>query len=280
MPRTRVGSSSSSTPAATADAHSSLATSSGVCASRSSASTDCSSRTNASADSGRASGCRDMARRSTSSSRSGTSARPVGRGRARWIRATRSAGAFCPPGTSNGLRPASSEYTVAASDHTPLRTVPGLSSASTSGADHGIERPTASVAAASSSVEAMPKSLSTGCPNAVVRMFAGLMSRCSTPARWAVSTALAMRIPTRSTSATPSGSRRYRSLRLDEHSSITRYGRPSAATDAWCTVSTDGWALSCAMRSASARNMARRRSVTISASITFTATWRRGMSCS
>ena len=106
-----------------------------------------------------------------------------------------------PPGTSNGLRPASSEYTVAPSDHTSLATVPATSSSSTSGADQGTDRPTASLDSAWPSVEAIPKSDSTGWPYAVVRMLEGLMSRCSTPCRCAVSTALAIRTPIERTSA-------------------------------------------------------------------------------
>ena len=86
-------------------------------------------------------------------------------------------------------------------------------------------------------------------------MFEGLMSRCRTPARCAVSTALAIRTPMLSASATGSGSVRYRCPIADEHSSITRYGRPSAETLAWYTVRIEGCVLSCAMRFASAWNI-------------------------
>ena len=64
-------------------------------------------------------------------------------------------------------------------------------------------------------------------------MFDGLMSRCSTPWRCAVSTALAMRTPIESTSASGSCTARYRWPSVEEQYSMTRYGRPSAATLAW-----------------------------------------------
>ena len=124
------------------------------------------------------------------------------------MRDIRSVEEFDPPGTSNGERPASSEYTVAPSDHTSLAIEPGVSSSSTSGADHGIERPTESSSLATAIEAAMPKSESTGCPYAVSRMLDGLMSRCSTPARCAVSTALPIFTAMRSTSATEMRSRR------------------------------------------------------------------------
>ncbi len=96
-----------------------------------------------------------------------------------------------------------------------------------------MDRPTESSSLATVSDAAMPKSESTGCPYAVRRMLDGLMSRCSTPARWAVSTALPIFTAMRSTSATEMRSRRYRSLSDAEQSSMTRYGRPSAETPAW-----------------------------------------------
>ena len=111
-------------------------------------------------------------------------------------------------------------------------------------------------------------------------MFDGLMSRCSTPERCAVSTALAILIPIRSTSCTASGSALYRWLSVDEQYSITRYGLPSADTLAWNTVRIDGCELSCAIRLASAWNSWRTWSFTTSASSTLTATWRLGMFCS
>ncbi len=119
---------------------------------------------------------------------------------------------------------------MAPSAHTSDEIVPGVSSRSTSGADHGIESPTESSSRIEVRVDAMPKSESTGCPYAVSRMLDGLMSRCSTPARWADSTALPILIAMRSTSGTGIRSRRYRSLSEAEQSSMTRYGRPSDET--------------------------------------------------
>ena len=83
------------------------------------------------------------------------------------------------------------------------------------------------------------------------------MSRWSTPARCAVSMALPIFTAMRSTSGTGMLSRRYRSLRVAEQSSITRKGRPSADTLAWYTVRIAGCALSCAIRLASAWNICR-----------------------
>jgi hypothetical protein len=80
------------------------------------------------------------------------------------MRAMRSAERLAPPGSSKGERPARSEYTVAPRDQTSLATVPDVSSFSTSGADHGIDRPTASVESDSPRVAAIPKSESTGLP--------------------------------------------------------------------------------------------------------------------
>jgi len=64
-------------------------------------------------------------------------------------------------------------------------------------------------------------------------MFDGLISRCSTPLRWAVSIALPICTPMRSTSATGICSVRYLVPSFAEQSSITRYGRPSAEMLAW-----------------------------------------------
>ena len=136
------------------------------------------------------------------------------------MRSVSAAWSFARPGCSAGLRPAMSEKTVAPNDHTSVATVPPVSPRSTSGAAHGTETPAASVA--SCCRPAMPKSLSTGWPNEVVRMFAGLMSRCSTPPRWAVSTAAPMRIATRSAASGASGSARKRSPSSGFASSITR----------------------------------------------------------
>ena len=77
----------------------------------------------------------------------------------------------------------------------------------------------------------MPKSESTGCPYAVSRMLDGLMSRCSTPARWADSTALPILIAMRSTSGTGIRSRRYRSL-SDARAELHHQVRPAVGRDA------------------------------------------------
>jgi|GEM_PF-4513539 hypothetical protein len=111
---------------------------------------------------GRFSGRRDIARRRSASRLAGTSVRPIGCGLARAMRDMRSLLLFDPVGSSNGERPARREYTVAASAHTSLATVPEVSSSSTSGADHGIERPTDSSSRCVVIVDAMPKSESTG----------------------------------------------------------------------------------------------------------------------
>ena len=74
-------------------------------------------------------------------------------------------------------------------------------SASSSGGDHGMDMPTADPAL-QPVVAAIPKSVSAGQPKSVVRTLAGLMSRCRMPARCAVWTADASRIPIRSASAT------------------------------------------------------------------------------
>ncbi|VAZ71140.1 hypothetical protein LAUMK7_00672 [Mycobacterium kansasii] len=52
---------------------------------------------------------------------------------------------------------------------------------------------------------AMPKSVSSGSPYSVSRMFAGLTSRCRMPARWAASSAPASFTPMRSVSTQSSG---------------------------------------------------------------------------
>ncbi len=83
---------------------------------------------------------------------------------ARLMREMRSADLFDSPGISNGERPARSEYTVAANDQTSDSMLPGVSSISTSGADHGMDMPTDSAFCDSLRVDAMPKSESTGCP--------------------------------------------------------------------------------------------------------------------
>src|SRR5690606_41069942 len=105
---------------------------------------DCSSRTTSRALPGLAEGLRDIALARIRSRAAGTSARPIGCTLAWLMRLMRSADLFAPPGTSNGDRPASSEYTVAANDQTSLWTVHGVSSSSTSGAVHGMDIATVS----------------------------------------------------------------------------------------------------------------------------------------
>jgi hypothetical protein len=183
-----------------------------------------------------------------------------------------------PPGRSNGDRPASAENSVAASEYTSERASPWGCAASSSGAAHGIDMPTAGPPA--STVAAMPKSDSTGRPKSLVSTLPGLMSRCRIPARCAVSTADASRTPSCSTSGTPNRSVRYRCPSPGrEQYSITRKGRPSRATPAWNTVTIDGWCDSRAVRSASRSNASRPAASTL-ASSTLTATARRGSSCS
>ena len=77
---------------------------------------------------------------------------------------------------------------------------------------------------------ATPKSASAGSPNSVIRMFCGLTSRCRISARWAVSRAPAILMPSATTSATGSPAPpRIRSPTEPWHSSSTRTGRLSAA---------------------------------------------------
>ena len=84
---------------------------------------------------------------------------------------------FCPRSRrSNGLCPASSEYTLAPRLHTSLDTVPPVCSATTSGALHGIDMASTSSPSERTSVDEMPKSASTAEPNVVMRMLLGLMS--------------------------------------------------------------------------------------------------------
>ncbi len=106
---------------------------------------------------------------------------------------------------------------------------------------------------------AMPKSPSFGTPSAVSRMFAGLISRWTTPAAWAVSSAS-------STAATHSHASRggmgpydsRRSARLPPStSSITMNARPSSMPTS-CTVTMLRWARRAMVR-ASASNRARMR---------------------
>lgn len=103
-------------------------------------------------------------------------------------------------------------YSVAPSAQTSVRGPLCGTSANDSGGDHGIDIPDASPVAPV--VDAMPKSVSAGRLYVVTRMFAGLMSRCSTPARCAVSTAPATWTPTRSASATENVSLRARCCRF------------------------------------------------------------------
>ncbi|VZO36970.1 hypothetical protein HALOF300_02105 [Occultella aeris] len=143
-----------------------------------------------------------------------------------WIRPVRWEAPFGPPGTSCGDRPSSSEYSVAASEYRSDRVSDVGGSASVSGAAHGRLRPMESevsrslapaptvaytcaraivASGKSSSIVEMPKSDSTGTPYSVSRMFAGLMSRCTIPARCAASSALLSRTPSVSTSFTDNG---------------------------------------------------------------------------
>jgi hypothetical protein len=226
----------------------------------------------------RCTGSRAIARASTVRSRSGTSSRVSGEGVPRSIRPTRSAASLPPPGRSKGERPASAENSVAASEYTSERSSPCGCAASSSGAAHGIDMPTAAPSA--SRGDAMPKSDSTGRPKSLVSTLPGLMSRCTIPARCTVSTAAASRTPVSSTSATVNRSERYRwpSPGREQYSS-TRYGRPSSATPAWNTDTIDGWCATRAIRSAS-RAKASRVAGSTESSSTFTATARRGSSWS
>ena len=67
------------------------------------------------------------------------------------------------PGTSNGERPASSEYTVPASEKTSLRTSAVGESESTSGADHRIDIP-CSASPLCPTADEIPKSVNSGAP--------------------------------------------------------------------------------------------------------------------
>lgn len=129
---------------------------------------------------------------------------------------------------SNGLWPASREYTVAPRLHTSLATVPLVCSATTSGALQGIDMASTSPPLRRCSDAEMPKSASTGVPKVVMRMLLGLTSRWMSPARWADSRALAMRTPIVSTSSTGMRSTRYRCASEPGQNSMTMYGRPSA----------------------------------------------------
>ena len=79
---------------------------------------------------------------------------------------------------------------------------------------------------------AMPKSVSTTPPWGVTRTFAGLMSRCSTPAAAAVTIASSTRSPMPATRAGGSGpsARMISASDRDGTSSITIHGRPSCST--------------------------------------------------
>ena len=159
---------------------------------------------------GRTLGSLARAARRSRSRDAGTSVRPVegaGTSRMRFISAYVE---LSPPGCSKGERPRRGCQSVAASEYTSERTVAGPEAYRVSTGDHGTETP-ASSSAASLMWEAMPKSVSPGVPYWLVRMFAGLMSRWSRPARCAVSTAELIWMPMRSTSATLNRSRLARS---------------------------------------------------------------------
>ena len=83
-------------------------------------------------------------------------------------------------------------------------------------------------------IEARPKSESPTMPNRLTSMFAGLMSRCSTPEACAAASASASLVPMSRTCAAGIGPF-LRSASFSEpagHSSITRYGRPSSSVPA------------------------------------------------
>ena len=161
----------------------------------------------------------------TATSERGTSSRCSGVIIPRSMRPIRSSAPFDRPRISNGVWPASSVYRVAASEKTSARTSGVGSSSNISGGDHGTDMPTAALPVvppvspvrassvevcrgnSSSVVEEIPKSVSAGQPKSLVRMLAGLMSRCRMPAAWAVAIAPATRTPVLSTSATANGSR-------------------------------------------------------------------------
>ena len=86
--------------------------------------------------------------------------------------------------------------------------MPAVCSAMTSGALHGTLIARTSSPDRGASDAEMPKSASTGEPKVVIRMLLGLMSRCTSPARCAVSTALAIFTAIVSTSSSGSRSRR------------------------------------------------------------------------
>ena len=105
-----------------------------------------------------------MAVASRRSNEGGTSVRPVAFTPPLSIRPIRSDAPFLPPGTSKGLRPATSENTVAASEYTSDWIDPRDSSIRTSGADHGMDMPMGSSGSAPPMVAAIPKSDNTGLP--------------------------------------------------------------------------------------------------------------------
>lgn len=218
---------------------------------------------------------------SARSRESGTSSRPIGGTGAAAIRALSAIAEWDAPGTSKGGRPASSVYSVAVREYTSDCGVPRLSSVRTSGGDHGREMPDTSSSSSTPTIAEMPKSVSAGRPYSVRRTLAGLMSRWTMPARCAVSTAPATWMPMRRTSATGNRSRRYLWARLPPGQySMTRNGRPSAATSARWMVAIAGCVDSPAMRFASTSNRRRAPSSSTSWARTLTATRRRGMCCS
>ncbi len=83
---------------------------------RCSCSISCSARASCSAVAGRADGSLAIARESSRSSETGTSARPVAGTGVERIRGMSAYAVLSPPGTSNGERPTSSCHSVAASE--------------------------------------------------------------------------------------------------------------------------------------------------------------------
>ena len=108
------------------------------------------------------------------------------------------------------------------------------------------------------------------------------MSRCTVPARCAVSIALASLMPVLTASATDNGLDRTRTPRSGGgQKRITRNGRLSAVTPAVSTGTMLGWSPSRAIALASEVNSARSRSLSATSSrTTLTATRCCGHSCS
>ena len=172
-------------------------------------------RANSIALAGRASGFLLIAWARSRSRDWGTSARPVLGGGLDRMRGMSSRAELSPPGTSKGDRPTSSCHRVADRAYTSARASPLLWPKRTSGGAHGIETPRSSSSSSRAPPRpAMPKSVRPGEPYWLTSTLAGLMSRWMTPARCAVSTALASWMPVRSTSSTEKRAVRARWARL------------------------------------------------------------------